>query len=177
MSLNGGHRPVAPAATTGRQAPRQMGFTLLEIMVVVVLIAISASFVILNLQRDVDQVAEREARRFALLVAQARDESILSGRPYAVEVNTADHWYRFFVFQSDWVAVDNDDVFRRRRIPEDLQVAFEVQEGPEAKGRLMIEGLGEITPFELSLRGDSRTYTVSLVEDQEVVVTEHRNEG
>jgi len=155
---------------------RQSGFTLLEILVVVVLIAVSVTFAVVNLQRDADQVAELEARRFALLVAQARDESILSGRPYAVEVSPADNTYRFLVHRSEWTRVDDDDVFRTRRIPADIEVSFTLEAGPDAGDLLVIEGLGEISMFTLSLRGDSREYTVAIDENRELAVRETSHE-
>lgn len=154
----------------------QSGFTLVEIMVVVVLIAITATFAVVNLQRDVDQVAELEARRFAQLIEQAREESILSGRPYAVEVDPDANSYRFLVHRSGWTPVEDDDVFRPRRFPSDLAVSFTTGGAPDAQDLLVIEGLGEISAFELSLRGSSRRYTVRLDEDQQVVVTETPDE-
>jgi len=143
-------------------------------MVVVVLIAISASFVVVNLDRDVDRIAEQEARRFALLVEQARDESILSGRPYAVQVDPDDNSYTFLKHDSTWAPVENDDIFRRRELPPDLRVSFATQNQGEPGSRdlLVIEGLGEITPFELTVRGERRAYTVSIGESQDVRVRE-----
>lgn len=145
-------------------------------MVVVVLIAITATFAVVNLQRDVNQIAELEARRFAQLIEQARDESILSGRPYAVEVTPDDNSYRFLVHRSGWVAVEDDDIFRPRRIPPDLTVSFATQGAPDTQNLLVIDGLGEISAFELSLRGDTRGYTVRLDDNRQVVVTETPNE-
>jgi len=149
---------------------RQCGFTLLEIMVVVVLIAISATFAVISLDRDVDGIAELEARRFARLIAHARDESILSGRPFAVQVDPLAGSYVFFQYRDKWRELENDDVFRRRRFPEDLKIEFEIHNSAESSGLLVIEGLGEITPFILTVRGDKRLYRVSVDRSQNVVV-------
>lgn len=158
-------------------ARSQAGFTLLEIMVVMVLIAISVTFVVLNLDRDTDGVAELEARRFASLVEQARDESVLSGRPYAVHVDPAARSYEFLQHGEQWSPVDNDDVFRPRHFPEDLAVSFKILDGPESGGLLVIEGLGEITPFMLTVQGDSRRYRVSVDDGQNVIVESEANES
>lgn len=150
---------------------RQAGFTLLEIMVVVVLIAISATFAVINLDRNNDDIAELEARRFAQLVEHARDESILSGRPYAVQVDPDDRSYTFLQHGEEWTQVENDDVFRRRELPEDLVMAFETSGDTGTEGLLIIEGLGVISPFVLTVRGDTRAYRVSVDEAQNVIVS------
>ncbi|MFZ0488499.1 MAG: GspH/FimT family pseudopilin [Arenicellales bacterium] len=162
----------------GEHTPRraQHGFTLLEIMVVLALIAISVTFVVLNLQRDTDGVAELEARRFAGLIEQARNESILSGRPYAVKVDTDRKTYTFLEHQKEWSAVKGDDVFRPRSFPQDLNVSLETTGSPGAGDLLVIEGLGEITPFVLTIRGKSRLYKVSIDEGQNVIVSSAPNE-
>ena len=69
----------------------QGGFTLLEIMVVVVLIALTVTLVGMNLGRDTDQIAQLEATRFARLLSQVRDESVLTGKSYAIELNELVH--------------------------------------------------------------------------------------
>ena len=152
------------------------------------LIAISVTFVVLNLQRDTDGIAKLEARRFASLVEQARDESILSGHPYAVQVDPGGRTYTFLQHGKDWTEVTNDDVFRQRRFPEDLGISFETLDGPGSNGNtgadgtttgdagnqpnglLVIEGLGEITPFILTIRGKSLIYEVSVDDSQNVTV-------
>lgn len=150
---------------------RQAGFTLLEIMVVVVLIAISVTFAVVNLERDTDDVAELEARRFAQLIEHARDESILSGRPYAVQVDPIAGGYTFLQYGNEWSEITEDDVFRPREFPPDLGVTFEMPSDPDSGGLLVVEGLGVITPFVLTVRGDTRTYRVSVDEAQNIVVT------
>jgi type II secretion system protein H len=152
-----------------RQSP-QAGFTLLEMMVVVVLIAISMTFAVISLDRDNDDVAELEARRFARLVEHARDESILSGRPFAVQVNPADRSYTFLRYGGEWIEVKHDEVFRRRVLPEDLKLEFEIPGDSDGGGLLVVEGLGVITPFIFTVRGDTGLYRVSVDQAQNVVV-------
>lgn len=156
---------------SARAPATQSGFTLMEIMVVVVLIAISATFALVSLDRGNDDVAELEARRFAQLIEHARDESILSGRAYAVQVDPVARSYTFLRYAQEWTQVKNDDVFRRRELPENLEMAFETGSDPESGGLLIIEGLGVIMPFVFTVQGDTRTYRVSVDEAQNVIVT------
>ncbi|MDZ7841297.1 MAG: GspH/FimT family protein [Gammaproteobacteria bacterium] len=139
-------------------------------MVVVILIAISATYAVVRLDRGSDDVAELEARRFARLVEHARDESILSGRPFAVQVDPVARSYTFLQYAQEWTQVKHDDVFRRRELPENVDLEFEASSDPGSGGLLVIEGLGVITPFIFTVRGDSRTYKVSVDEAHNVVV-------
>ena len=62
----------------------ESGFTLVELMVVLVLIGLAASVVMLAARGD-DAVAGDEAARLALRIAGARDRAIVDGRSTRVE--------------------------------------------------------------------------------------------
>ena len=70
------------------------GFTLIEVLVVVVIIGITLSFAVLTVSSGEDEV-ETEARRFAALVKLAGEEAVLRSRELAVEVQRSG--YRFAV--------------------------------------------------------------------------------
>ena len=142
----------------------QYGFTLLEIMVVVILIVLTVSLVGVNLARDLDQVAELEANRFASLVEHVRDESILSGKIYAIEVDEGQKTYQFLESSQGWQPVARDDVLRQRHFPEYLSIRFDIlqQQKPDRTGFLVVEGLGEITPFRLAVEGEKYMHVVAL---------------
>ena len=154
---------------------RQRGFTLLEIMVVLVLIGISVTIIGLSLERDRDQVAELEARRFARLLEYLRDESVLSGRTYAVEVDEQAGSYRFLEAGETWTPVSRDDLLRQRLLPEYLSLRLDLPEGggPQSSQLLVVQALGDVTPFVLTVVGDDYDYTVSLDLSQNLVV-QHR---
>ena len=153
----------------------QRGFTLLEIMVVVVLIGLGVTLITLNLERDVDQVADLEARRFASLIEYLRDESILTGRLYAVEVDEAEKRYQFLIYDKEWVTVNRDDVLRQRVIPEYLGLRFSAPD--DLKNRLVVDSLGELTEFELTILGDETDYIVTLDDAQNIEVQRKKREA
>lgn len=93
------------------QHPR--GFTLLELLVVVVIAGITLGVVSLNAFRSDRQVMQDDARRIALLLQLTREEAILRNRPTAFEADA--NSYRFMVREeTGWQPLAQDDMLRQR---------------------------------------------------------------
>lgn len=91
----------------------ETGFTLLEMLVVMVIVGITLGAVSFNAMPSERQVLQNDAQRIALLLQLARDEAIIRNRPIAFEAE-ADR-YRFLIFEDNkWQALQNDDMFRER---------------------------------------------------------------
>lgn len=92
---------------------RQRGFTLLELLVVLVIVGIMLGAVALNANPGDRQVLQNEAQRIALLLQLARDEAIVRNQPVAFESD--DYRYRFLIRQNnDWRALTGDSLLRER---------------------------------------------------------------
>ncbi len=103
----------------------QRGFTLLELLVVLVVVGIMLGFVTLNAMPSERQALQNEAQRIALLLQLARDEAIVRNRPIAFEVDQ--YRYRFWMRDDDnvWQPIDKDDMLRERefrRAPVNLAI-------------------------------------------------------
>ncbi|SHH40053.1 type II secretion system minor pseudopilin GspH [Massilia sp. CF038] len=89
------------------------GFTLIEIMVVMVIIGITLGMVSINAIPSPRQNLQAEASRIALLLQLARDEAIVRNRLVAFEADS-EH-YRFLVRnEQTWDPVTKDDLLRER---------------------------------------------------------------
>jgi general secretion pathway protein H len=89
------------------------GFTLLELLVVLVIIGITLGAVSFNAMPSERQVLQNDAQRIALLLQLARDEAIVRNRPIAFEAE-ADR-YRFLLFEENtWQTLNQDDMLRER---------------------------------------------------------------
>lgn len=94
-----------------RISPR--GFTLLELLVVLVIVGITLGFVTINAMQGGQQALQNEGQRIALLLQLARDEAILRNRPIAFEADS--YRYRFLVRdENEWKTLGDDELLRER---------------------------------------------------------------
>lgn len=176
---------------------RCQGFTLIEIMLVVLLISITATLVTVNLQRDPDQIAEQEAKRFMALVEHVRGESVLTGRTIGIAVEANDNTYSFMRPGGTWSPISDDDILRTRYVPDYLEVEVKIEtqagsddgeeddeEGDEASEKeksppkyIIVSSIGDITPFIFTVSGDDLSYTVTLQDGQNLSFAEAANDA
>ena len=106
------------------------GFTLIEILVVVIIIAtvVSIALISINVAGD-DTELDTERRRLASLIETIQDEAVLQGREFGIEIMTSS--YRFVEFDPltrQWAEIPFDDLYRLRRLPEGLEFELFIDE-------------------------------------------------
>ncbi len=93
---------------------RLYGFTLLELLVVLVIVGITLGAVVLNATPNQRQLLYNEAQRIALLMQLARDEAIVRNQAIAFESDNTR--YRFLIRQgNEWQPLRGDELLRERR--------------------------------------------------------------
>ncbi len=163
------------------------GFTLIEILVVVVIVATIVGTVVLSmgLVGD-DRELETERNRIASLIEVAQDEAMMQGREFGIEfMQSSYRFVEFDPFTFQWSEVPGDEMFRLRALPEEMEfdlylegqrisLELDPQEfsDPEEddtsaqlgeyEPHLFVFSSGQATPFELRIRRD--------INDQELVM-------
>jgi general secretion pathway protein H len=137
------------------------GFTLVELLVVIVIVGVTLSLVVVNFSRDDRQVLTDEAQRIAMLLEHAHDEAISSSRAFAWIADKQS--YRFAVAADDgtFANVGNDNLLRSREWAPGVHfggIRVLRNEGQrEGAPRIAFPPSGFISPFDLSLTvGEAR---------------------
>jgi general secretion pathway protein H len=148
------------------------GFSLIELLVVVAIVAVVALAVTLSIGGGAERHLRREAERFVALVGQACTEAELGGREIGIVVGADGYAFRR-LSGSDWQDLPADGILRARRWIDGLDPAL-AREGRrvalvapgDAAPQLVCFSSGELTPFVLTLAlGDAPRYRVSGAED------------
>lgn len=142
--------------------PYSRGFTLLEILVVVLIIGILVSLATLAIRDNPEQRLQTEGQRFAALLRLAAQEAVLQSREAAVVFERGG--YHFLVLENGEWAQAEDQVFRPRDLPDGMEFEI-VIEGEKLdfgsqrrrEPRVYLLSGGEMTPFELDLRSSDRS--------------------
>lgn len=107
---------------------RQRGFTLLEIMIVIVIIGILATFATLSIgDRALDDRLEAEARRVEQILRLAEDEADLKGLPIGLRVGARS--YRFLVVDNErhWRDYAESGLMRSRQLLEPFYAELRIE--------------------------------------------------
>jgi general secretion pathway protein H len=100
------------------------GFTLLELLVVLVIAGIMLGMVSFNVIPGQRQALQNEAQRIALLLQAARDEAIVRNRQVAFEADS-EH-YRFLVRDdSGWQPITGDELLREREFRQSTTLSID----------------------------------------------------
>jgi general secretion pathway protein H len=113
-------------------SPRQRGFTLIEILVVVAIIAVIIVGAILSLGvTGKDSQLERERDRLSALMAYVHERGGMLTLEYGIRCGQ--HGYRFVYFDNvtnQWLPETVDDTLRPRRMPAGLTLTLDIEGRP-----------------------------------------------
>lgn len=140
------------------------GFTLIEIMVVVVIVAVLISAVTLSFPPVGDKLLKENADRFSALINLAQDEAILQSNELAVEITPTG--YSFYQNENNSWQAFSDKPFSKRQLPAEIStkifldgISINLEDRDKDKPQVVILSSGEMTPF---------TYTLQFKDQSEI---------
>ena len=154
-----------------RNPMRSKGFTLVEILVVVVIMAVVISLAVLSIGvTGRDAQLDEESRRIEGLIGLLHERALLEGRDFGLRLEPSA--YEFVVYdptRDRWLPMDQDHEFRHRELAKGLSFQLQLDsqtvvlkaidrnlstdQGPPSP-QVAIAASGEGTPFRLTLQRD-----------------------
>jgi general secretion pathway protein H len=111
---------VRGCSDSARRRPVARGFTLLELLVVMVIISLGIAVTVISLRPDTRGIVREEGARLAALLVLASEESGINGTPLAWMGN--EQGYQFLAREltdqgPDWSIIRGDDLLHPRQLP------------------------------------------------------------
>ncbi|MCC5864731.1 MAG: GspH/FimT family pseudopilin [Wenzhouxiangella sp.] len=159
-----------------RRLIKARGFSLLEVLVVVLIGAILATLVMLRLgDWSSPDDSQRQLERLAALIAHQCEQAVFQARPRGIRVSASG--YDFWQATSQgWVplaasGLDRPRAWSGNQVPDLVVEGHAADLGRDPDGpQLACQPLGELTLFELVLRHDGRVHRLSSRGNGELIV-------
>ena len=154
------------------------GFTLVEMLVVVVIIGVISAGIILstNLAGGRDHELQKEGDRLETLMRYAREQAELQTREYGLMFREDGYMFvTYDVRRQLWQDVFEDDALRDRNLPDGLSIKLSVDARPvvltqpkdskDKTPQVIIFANGDLTTFEITVQRDDGLRSISLSQD------------
>lgn len=154
--------------TSPRSRVGARGFTLLELLVVVLIVGLFAGVAVLSLGvLGSDRDLEREALRLRSLMDLVHEEALMQGRDFGLLFSASSYRFLIFDYQTGGWSIPADDNFlRERQLPEPLVIGLRLDDrdvaleadltgvADEVQPQVLVLSSGEMTPFEAAFSRD-----------------------
>ena len=172
---------------------RNKGFTLVEILVVLVIMAVVISMTALTVSSTArDSQLDEESRRIEGLVGLLHDRALFEGRDFGLRIEPTA--YEFVVYdtrRNRWMMMDQEREYRHRQLPKGITFQLELDSqlvvikpidrtlatddlpGPQ----VAIAASGEGTPFRLTLVRDATQAKTAVDGDALGKITREKSNG
>jgi general secretion pathway protein H len=167
--------PISATGTSNNAVPRRTaahraaGFTLLELLVVIVIIGIMTSMAVISVNvLGGDHEMQQEAERLQAILLQTREDAVMQSRDIGMRLDETGYEFLQYDGRTErWVAVENDPLLRARSLPDGLRLGLRLEDrNVQLKPRqpaterdpisphVVLQAAGELVPFDLLLSRD-----------------------
>lgn len=147
-------RTLAPGTSTRAEPGRSgRGFTLIELVVVMLILTIVLGMVGVRLTRGHGDLVRDEARRLTLVLQNAQQQAILEGRPYAFALTPEGYQFLQLDASGRLVPIKADELLTPRTLPAAMTIG-PLKPRAETTGRpdlILFDPSGEFPAFDLVL--------------------------
>lgn len=136
--------------TPRRNAPLiARGFTLLEVMLVLLLMGLAAGYVVFNaFGASQSDLLKAQAKRMQVIIDMASDFAVLNQQQLGLRLEEADNEY-YFVYldeEDEWRRLEDEDIYQAHTLPETFTLTLNLDDLPwETENQLFDRGVFDET--------------------------------
>jgi len=139
------------------------GFSLIEIMIVVLIIGISASMAVLYIDNSDDRL-KSEAKRLFSMTQLVRDDAIMTGQSLAMIVDSTNYYFSRLE-KGKWVQLISKP-YKKIKMSDDIRLRFILADKGSAKTEKQTNlfyflPTGETSEFQVWISNDNTEYVLS----------------
>lgn len=154
-----------------------MGFTLIEILLVLVIMALMAGLLISSVSDNPAQQLDREARRFQVVMDMAADEALTQGVELSLQllppIEDGEQGYQFLQWDDEdrkW-SPRTDKPFDFHPVSKLISINLELENTAKKSGNLFqstnsFQGAGQASQLLILSSGEITPFTLSLIHNQ-----------
>jgi general secretion pathway protein H len=122
------NKPFLETHLTFSPSSRASGFTLLELLVVIVIVSVLFSFLTLSIRgNSPEELIKEEAYRLNQLIQLALEQAVLRNTEYGLKFDT--HSYQFLQLnENSWQTVEADKLLRKRELPLEMEIELAIEQ-------------------------------------------------
>lgn len=142
---------------------RVRGFTLIEMLVVLMIIGIFLGLVHVNLRPGAQDLLRTEAERLAQLLDLAAEESRLTGKSLAWTADISGYRFWHLSRENEWSEIRDSELLRARSLPQGMTISdlrIEAM-GPQRFMRLEFSPNGLALAFSIDLSLGTEHYAIA----------------
>ena len=106
---------------------RQTGFTLIEIMLVVVIIAMGATMIVMTLPNNKNDVIEKAALQFYQKLQLLNEDAVLGGKDYGIRIDDKKSKYTFLTLNWEgWAEMTDHRYFHQQELDQKVHLKLDI---------------------------------------------------
>lgn len=142
--------------------PKQIkGYTLIEILIVVVIASITTAFAVIAFG---DFGSERKillsSEQFVSYVKLVQQQAILETKPFGILISNQGYQAFKFTPPDNWESLHPDGIFRKQYFPKDATLVFKSVSKDKTGPQIIIQSSGDISPFSLAIKSKEKNTIV-----------------
>jgi general secretion pathway protein H len=116
----------------------QSGFSLLEILAVIVIIGFTVNFVVLSLNDEVEEQLEQEALKVHTLINLASEYAVMNQLELGFHIDKNINSFELLVFNGEkWIVLSEGDTFKPHRFSKFISTDIELDDLPWGEDNLL----------------------------------------